>query len=423
MQLFLGKDMRKIEARLRRSQLTRIISLSLSVGMMGATIIPTLAQGQIVRASNRHNAMHLAQRPVPTSGELTKLINSLNHKDLKVRLSSIAKLGSFGPGAKAAVPILISLLQDTDAEVRWNSASALGEIGPGAKAAVPQLLPLLRDNNASVRQIAAYALGKNGFGAKVAVPQLLSLLHDKDKSVRLDAILALLNLESVETVPQLIPLLQDPDQEIRVATVRSLDEFFTRVGEASPSLIMSAVSALILAMSDQDENVRHSAIFALGSIGQHSPAAESAVPALISVMSDQDENMRSYAADALGSIGQHSPAAKSAVPALISAMSDQDENVRRSAMFALRKIDFITFRQALITSLQQKDKEIQRTVIDGVKFLTDDVALINGLQSNDENIRQRAIKTLLTTPLVRQSSSIRATYQFFLEALKRVFRK
>jgi hypothetical protein len=55
-QLWLGKEMRKIEEHLRRSQITRIISLSLIVGMMGATTFPELVKGQMVRVSKRQNA-------------------------------------------------------------------------------------------------------------------------------------------------------------------------------------------------------------------------------------------------------------------------------------------------------------------------------------------------------------------------------
>jgi HEAT repeat protein len=430
-QLCLGEEMQKIEEGLRRSQITRIVSLSLIVGMMGTTILPAVAQGQIVRVSNRHNAMHLAQltdppRPVPTPRKLTKLINSLNHKDRKVRLSAIAKLGSFGPGPVAAVPNLTSLLQDTDAEVRWASASALGEIGPGAKAAVPQLMPLLQDNNASVREIAAYALGEIGSEAKAAVPQLLPLLQDVDPSVRMAAVQTLGQLESVkEIVSKLIPLLQDPNRDARLATVQILENFApTTVHEAIPSLIKTyynyqdeevlkllklkggpqTIVKMIADLHSSNAKINISNLarglaliegcedYSFGSL----KIREVMIPALVDNLKDKQSPDRAETASIIARI---SPAATSAVPALISALSDLDEGVRRSATDALQRIDLMALRQALIANLQHKDQEIRRTAIEVISWLTKDAALINALQDKDETIRQRAINAFLIHPL------------------------
>jgi HEAT repeat protein len=437
MQLCLGKEMRKIEEHLRRSQRTRIISLSLILGMMGATIIPALAKGQMVRASERQNATYLAQltdppRPVSTLGEL---INYLNHKDRKVRLWAIQKLGILGPGAKGAVPKLTSFLQDTNAEVRWNSASALGKIGPGAKAAVPkltsllqdtdaevrwnsasaigkiepgtkaappQLIPLLRDNNASVRQIAAYTLGEIGSEAKAAVPQLFPLLRDGDQSVRLDVILALGKLKSVkETVPQLLPLLQDPDPVTRQATVEILEEF-------GPATVQKTLPFLIKSYSNyQDSIVQNVIRFELGSeaivkmiANLHDNNLTFTIPELartlatimtscsedadysfgnleirkvmiLALVANLKDKKSPDRAETASIIGKISPFATSAVPALISALSDQDEGVRRSATDALLMIDSTALRKALIANLQHKDQGIRRTAIESMQLLPD----------------------------------------------------
>jgi HEAT repeat protein len=469
-QLRLGREMRKIEGRSRRSQITPIISLSLMVGMMGATFLPALAQERIVRVSNRHNAMHLAQLtnpPVPAPGELTKLINDLNHKDLKVRLLAIAKLGSFGPGAKAAVPELISLLQDTDAEVRWNAASALGKIGPGAKAAVPQLMPLLQDTNASVRQIAAYALGEIGSEAKVVVPQLLSLLRDGDQMVRLDAILALSKLETERGAAlALLRLLRDPDRETRLAGVQALKDF----GPSTVQFVAHHIDIKRYLIGIYDKYQYDEVLSVLHSMGEHKVVArmianlrdknvtlnisvlansladagrcvddysfgspkirEVMISALVDHLKDKKSSDR---ADTASIIGKISPVATSAVPALISALRDRDEGVRRSAVDALQRIDLIALRQVLIANFQHTDKEIQRTAIEEMQFLTKDAALIAALQDKDQNIRQRAINAFLIHPLSSPARLVpvvcapevinETTSTTFINAIRRIFRR
>jgi HEAT repeat protein len=419
-----GKEMRKIEARLRRSHITPIVSLSLIVGMMGATILPALAKGQMVRGSNRHNAMHLAQltdppRPVSTPGELRKLINALNHRN---------------------------------AEVRWNSASALGKIGPGAKAAVPQLMPLLRDNNASVREIAAYALGEIGSEAKAVVPQLLPLLRDGDKRVRLTAILALGKLKAVkETVPQIIPLLQDPDEETRLAAVKTLEDLGpATVQEALPFLIKSyyryqdrtvfiiirsaggskAIPKMIANLPDNN------AVFKISELVFHlyggcddytfndrdGDFSKVMTATLVDHFNDKKSPDRAAIAYIIGKIF---PPVKSAAPALIAALNDRDEDVRHSAVGTLQRIDVMALRQALIANLQHQDQEIRRTAIEEVQFLTKDIALINALQDKDENIRQRAIKDLLTIKLTDTPAiwCTLAPTNSVIDSIQRIFRR
>ena len=89
------------------------------------------------------------------------------------------------------------------------------------------------------------------------------------------------------------------------------------------------ISALIQALSDEDEVVRANAAEALGEIG------EPAVPALIQALSDEDEVVRASAVVVLGEIGEP---AKEIVPALIQALSDESMSVRASAVLMLGQI-------------------------------------------------------------------------------------
>jgi HEAT repeat protein len=81
-------------------------------------------------------------------------------------------------------------------------------------------------------------------------------------------------------------------------------------------------------LKDNADDVRGSAVSALGSIG-----SELAVSVLIDSLKDEANNVRGSAASALGRIGS-----ESAVNALIGSLKDEAKNVRISSIIALGKI-------------------------------------------------------------------------------------
>jgi HEAT repeat protein len=97
--------------------------------------------------------------------------------------------------------------------------------------------------------------------------------------------------------------------------------------------ITGCVSALAVALEDDDDRVRSLAAQAVGNIGPH---AVSAVPALMRLLKYPDESSRSTACIGLAGIG---PAAAAALPALRETLSDSMPNVRRFAQRAIEKIE------------------------------------------------------------------------------------
>jgi len=91
-----------------------------------------------------------------------------------------------------------------------------------------------------------------------------------------------------------------------------------------------AVSALIDALKDEDNDARGEAARALGYI-----CDASAVPALIRVLKDEDRHVRKGAAEALGEIGDGR-----SVSALIESLKDENVNVQWEAARALRNIGY-----------------------------------------------------------------------------------
>jgi RNA polymerase sigma factor (sigma-70 family) len=99
-----------------------------------------------------------------------------------LRLAILKALGSIGPGAKEAVPLLLDLLRnDYDGTVRGQAIQTLGMIGPDAKDAVPVLLEgwnkswwyEVRDFQSE----SVITFGKIGPAAQAAVPLLVSKLR------------------------------------------------------------------------------------------------------------------------------------------------------------------------------------------------------------------------------------------------------
>jgi len=90
----------------------------------------------------RHSLARLIYRyglPEERAGEvLPLLVGNLADKKHGNAGYSLAAIGSFGPRAKTAVPVLMLALQDHG--TRFTAVEALGRIGPDAKAAVPAIL-------------------------------------------------------------------------------------------------------------------------------------------------------------------------------------------------------------------------------------------------------------------------------------------
>ena len=156
-----------------------------------------------------------------------------------------------------------------------------------------------------------------------------------------------------------------------------------------------AVSALIKALEDQDENSRIIAVSALGEIGAE---AASAVPVLNGLLKDKRANIRIVVVYALGKI-----IGKDGVRPLIHVLKDTNKYVRSSAANALGEIgeDIVP---SLIIALKDSDSNIRAGVADAlgqigidapatVPYLT--TALKNtALKDIDSKVRSAAANAL-----------------------------
>jgi HEAT repeat protein len=129
---------------------------------------------------------------------------------------------------------------------------------------------------------------------------------------------------SVEDIPTLIQELKEADEPTRIAAAESLGHLGADAKSALP--------ALVLALRDEGESLRQSAIRAIIAIG---PDVRSMNDLSVS-LKDSDNTVRAMSATALGQLG---PVARQTIPALRLALQDTDEAVQKEASEALMRID------------------------------------------------------------------------------------
>jgi|CXWL01.1.fsa_nt_gi HEAT repeat protein len=179
---------------------------------------------------------------------------------------------------KDEIEIQIDLLKDPDWVVRREAAITLGEMGD--ERCVEPLGRALRDGDWQVREVAIEGLGLIG---SPAVELLIKLLRDWD--VRKYAIAALGKIRDERVLDPLMLQLRN-------------DEFKDDALNALVELGEPALSRLVTALKDKDENVRKQAVLALGRIKD-----AKAIDPLIDMLSDSDWFTRLTSAAALEAIG------------------------------------------------------------------------------------------------------------------------
>ena len=222
-------------------------------------------------------------------GELATpfLVTALRHHDNVVVRRAAAKTLTIIADPEAVPPLLEAFLNDEDIVVRGSSAGALAHTG---EAAAPFLLDILAspDHPQEIKGHAAWALAFMGTEAET---HLYRALNSDSLDVRCAVISALGHVAQEKSDERscqlLVSALTDPEALI--------------LAEAAAALAQinypSSVPHLILALRDQDLDVRKAAISSLGKIGD-----PRAMDALQASLDDELDVIRTLAKLAINQI-------------------------------------------------------------------------------------------------------------------------
>lgn len=133
--------------------------------------------------------------------------------------------------------------------------------------------------------------------------------------------------------------LQDLINTLKHADPRKRWKAAEAIGRQGPAAI-PALSALVIALSDMDNDVRTSAARALGHLGNE---AAPVVPTLQKMLaSERDGGVRWGAAEALSNLAK---VAQPAMTDLMKALSDEEEDVREAAAVALGRMAMLGYME------------------------------------------------------------------------------
>jgi len=293
------------------------------------------------------------------SPDIEKISASLASHDLNVRKGAVFILGLTGK-REAARPLIRSLCFDETADeakealielggegldviidaypeegekVRALLCDILGEIGnrKHVPASIKQgveniLVHAIKDNYGHVRSSAAAALGK--IDPEKAATQIIGLLQDEFDDVRnaaVDALCLLARGSDKAILSRILPLLSADAPYVREKAIIVLG----RIGRSTQAKLGSeGIEKIRLAIKDDSPLVRKAAVHALGERGE-----EQYVQDIILALADEDREVRLAAARVLGSIIKSKEAAES----LLILLSDEDIWVKAAAVESLGK--------------------------------------------------------------------------------------
>ena len=146
-----------------------------------------LIRVHFVPAEQHNHAAYLAFRKLGARADVAvpALIEIYEQKLSPSSQQAAARsLGSIGPSAKRAIPVLILGMTDTNALLRIDILRALADFHAEPDLVVPALTNALNDANPGASVFAFDALWEIGEAAKPAVPALVKAVHNSEPSAR-----------------------------------------------------------------------------------------------------------------------------------------------------------------------------------------------------------------------------------------------
>lgn len=277
------------------------------------------------------------------------LIERLTDATPGARRTACYALGQIGPQAAKATPMLAAAMSDADESVRQASMTAVARIGPRT---IPTLIAALDSPNPRCRATALEALRYVGGDRSAALPRIRELIDDDDRHVAMTAPFLLADLNAVDGAIELLSrhIREGDDPGIRQACVWALRKADRNVDKG--------VSALIAALSDEDEGVSAVALDSLSELGQRALTAESAI---LAACRDKRPSVPEAAVIALGNIRS-----STSIPTLGAFLrADKSSNIRGNAALALGHLG-ARARSAAIVGLADENPGVRASALRAV---------------------------------------------------------
>lgn len=305
-------------------------------------------------------------RLIKGQATVAPLLSVLADRELSVRRAAAGALTTLDEASSPLDPRLVAALGDLDARVRAGAALAIGNlVGTKAGPASKSLAAMLRDRNDYVRGCATYAPGNIGTEAGFASAEIGELLECEDTFPRERALEALqaFGPKAAPAVPALIRALRRERSRAEVEDVLwVLKRIGPGAGEAAPLVFevwekaqrelkgkaltrhsdfalgalagigAKAVPHLSRACRTSNEELRSSAIYALGKVGLP------ALPVFRSLLKDEDPHVRREALRVLWTCGRVGDLRFALLPDLLEALDDIDSRARFFACWAIRRL-------------------------------------------------------------------------------------
>ena len=163
----------------------------------------------------------------------------------------------------------IEAIQSNDIAVQEDAANAIAALTDACW--LPQILHHLDDPNPLVRRVMLWTL--RNYSRQISYPQFLVYLHDPDMAVREAALLLFMEGGS-PACDALVSAVSQNDDEIRFSAVQALGQFRTP----------GAIEPLIAAAGSENPDIREVAVLSLGVY-----ADVSVTPRLIAALSDEPQ--------------------------------------------------------------------------------------------------------------------------------------
>lgn len=201
--------------------------------LMGSGMLLLSFIGVIYTLATKKKPYEHEDRPAPPPPEieaddLQSLLNSLDHRDWRVRQQAAQQLGEMADAA--ALDSLLAKLNDPDSDVRDAVIVALSKLGD---VALHELTLHLKHQELHHREGAVRALGL--LRDSRAVPALVEALQDASFWVRMPAALALGHIGDPAAIPALEAATKDPEAVVRKAATEALK----RMGKLGTSYDLS----------------------------------------------------------------------------------------------------------------------------------------------------------------------------------------